>query len=221
MTLRDLRAISEGHNIEDVELFGGTLLMNEAFDAVRSKIRLKLSADMKEAKAEMRLARKLSRTDIKESIKHYDRSLIALKGLRQQAKQIEDDHIAEYLTIAFFKILVTDIIFTVFSEAILGKAINGIIKHRINIGAVKNVNTSSPSLSGIAMIVLDVVLGTKMAVDLKQCVSSGVYEGKRPENVGKWYKVGVSRVNTLKSLDKLISVAEQGKRELMQQLKIK
>lgn len=221
MTLCDLRAISEGYNIEDVELFGSTLLMNEAFDAVRSKIRLKLSADMKEAKAEMRLARKLSRTDIKESIKHYDKSLTALKRLRQKAKQIEDDHIAEYLTIAFFKILVTDIIFTVFSEAILGKAINGIIKHRINIGAVKSVDTNSPSLSGVAMIVLDVVLGTKMAVDLKQCVSSGVYEGKRPENVNKWYKVGVSRVNTLKSLDKLISVAEQGKRELMQQLKIK
>lgn len=221
MTLCDLRAISEGYDIEDVELFGGTLLMNEAFDAVRSKIRLKLSADMKEAKAEMRLARKLSRTDIKESIKHYDKSLTVLKRLRQQAKQIEDDHIAEYLTIAFFKVIVTDIIFTVFSEAILGKAINGIIKHRINIGAVKSVDTSSPSLSGVAMIVLDVVLGTKMAVDLKQCVSSGVYEGKRPENVNKWYKVGVSRVNTLKSLDKLISVAEQGRRELMQQLKNK
>lgn len=221
MTLRDLRAISEGYNIEEVELFGGTLLVNEAFDAVRSKIRLKLSADMKEAKAEMRLARKLSRTDIKAAIKHYDKSLTALKRLYQKAKQIEDDHIAEYLTISFFKILVTDIIFTVFSEAILGKAVNGIIKHRINIGAVTSINTSSPSLSGVAMIVLDVVLGTKMAVDLKQCVSSGVYEGKRPENINKWYKVGVSRVNTLKSLDKLISVAEQGKRELMQQLKNK
>lgn len=98
MELCDLRAISEGYDIEAVDMLGGNVLMesaealNEVMTGTTDAIKLALSDDAKNAREEMKLAKNaLKEKNKKAAIDHANECIKLCKKLKEQAKDIDDD----------------------------------------------------------------------------------------------------------------------------------
>lgn len=100
MELIDLRAISEGCDIDAVEMFGGDILMesaealNEVMTGTTDAIKVALSDDAKKAREEMKLAKSaLKEKNKKAAIDHTNECIKLCKKLKEKAKDIDDDGI--------------------------------------------------------------------------------------------------------------------------------
>lgn len=98
MELIDLRAISEGCDIDAVEMFGGDILMesaealNEVMTGTTDAIKVAFSDDAKKARAEMKLAKNaVKEKNKKAALNHIDECIKLCKKLKEDAKEIDDD----------------------------------------------------------------------------------------------------------------------------------
>ena len=98
MELIDLRAISEGCDIDAVEMFGGDILMesaealNEVMTGTTDAIKVAFSDDAKKARAEMKLAKNaVKEKNKKAALNHIDECVKLCKKLKEDAKEIDDD----------------------------------------------------------------------------------------------------------------------------------
>ena len=218
MDLRELRAISQKDvAIDEVELFGGEFCMSEAFEGISKSMKMRFGAPMREAKKEIKAARKLSKTDKKEALKHYDGAIKSLKDLRKEAEQIEDDHILELITESFVKMFLTDLIFGIVVAVPAVKVAKNSISAAAKTGGIlKAIQTSikvEKAFNGIIAVnvALMTIAGSSKAVSYATSVSSGKASEKQPENKSNPWRVGVSRTEMLKRIDKLISATQEGR----------
>lgn len=98
MELIDLRAISEGCDVDAVEMFGGEIMMenaaalNEVMKGTTDAIKVAFSDDAKKARQEMNLAKNaVKEKNKKAAIDHLDECIKLCKKLKEDAKEIDDD----------------------------------------------------------------------------------------------------------------------------------
>lgn len=213
-TLYDLRAISEGYDIDDVEIYGGEELLTEAFEGHKAKKALKSSKAMKAAKNEIKLARKMAKTDPQAGLKHFDNAIKALKDLRKEAEQIPDDHIAEALTLAFVRFFVTNTLIGLIGVgAIVGysvksaQTISGMIQFISNLDKIKKAANVFGTVNGI----ISSIIGFAKIDNYTTAVKLGTSTAKQPETSNEKWKMGVSRADMIARIDRLIKISEDGR----------
>lgn len=101
MNLIDLRAISEGCDIDEVENIGGYAALYEINTGAIQSIKHAMAGNTKEAKALMVEAKILARDGKRsEARKKLDKAIALLKQNRREAEEIDDDGILEHILIA-------------------------------------------------------------------------------------------------------------------------
>lgn len=113
MELIDLRAISEGCDIEGVRTFGGAAMlecadvMNEVNKGAFQSIKHALSGTAKEVRDEIKEASiAIKKEEKKTAKKHLDTALELIKKGRKEAEEIEDDGFLEHCVISMVMSLV-------------------------------------------------------------------------------------------------------------------
>lgn len=113
MELIDLRAISEGCDIEAVRTFGGAAMlecadvMNEVNKGAFQSIQHALMGTAKEVRDEAKAASSAIKDDDKKNAKkHLDKALELIKKGRKEAEEIEDDGFLEHIVISMIMSIV-------------------------------------------------------------------------------------------------------------------
>lgn len=113
MELIDLRAISEGCDIEAVRMFGGAAMlecadvMNEINKGAFQSIQHALKGTAKDVRDEIKAASSAIKDDDKKNAKkHLDKAIDLIKKGRKEAEEIEDDGLLEHLVISMIMSLV-------------------------------------------------------------------------------------------------------------------
>ena len=109
----DLRAISEGCDVEAVRIFGGTTMlecadvMNEVNKGAFQSIKHALMGTAKDVRDEAKAASEaINDNDKKNAKKHLDKALELIKKGRKEAEEIEDDGFLEHIVISMIMSLV-------------------------------------------------------------------------------------------------------------------
>lgn len=109
----DLRAISEGCDVEAVRIFGGTTMlecadvMNEVNKGAFQSIKHALTGTAKDVRDEAKAASEaINDNDKKNAKKHLDKALELIKKGRKEAEEIEDDGFLEHIVISMIMSLV-------------------------------------------------------------------------------------------------------------------
>lgn len=200
-TLAELRAISRGADPILVECVGVSAIQSLMDEGANIQaLKLKMSAPMKDAKYNMKRAKKLAREGKNaEASQAYDAAIKNLKELQKAAEEIDDDHIVMVAVDAFIKSFVP-----IFAGSLVAMLAPGSI-----VGSLGYISgTVGGYICGMSK-----VLDFSAAVDKKltSANKAGV-DGK--QDPSHWWKVGETRGAVMTKLDRMITACETAKKKL-------
>lgn len=199
----DWKAFVHGFDQELVECVGGQALldverycMNEGANI--QAVKLKLSQPMKDAKKNMKDAKKAAKANDKEKAKKcYKDAIKNLEELKKTAENIDDDHIVMVMLDAFIKTFIPMFGGTLASFAIFGPT-----------GVAKGV-------ADIVIMVGSFINGMSKTFDASAAFAKGYTSANKQGKGGSvdpsiWWKIGETRAAVMTKLDRMITACEKG-----------
>lgn len=96
----DLMALAEGYSAEDVDCFGGDVLLEVVNMSAAKQL---LSKEMSDCKKLHKEAKKLAKNDPEAAKKKYDEAIKAFENLKTAVRtKIKDDNMLKYVSFASF-----------------------------------------------------------------------------------------------------------------------
>ena len=188
MNLRDLQAIANGEDPVLVECVGGSILLDEGANV--QALKLRMSKPMKEARLDMKAAKKpMKELDYTKAEKDFNSAIKNLKELQKAAEDIDDDHIVMTAVDTFVKGFIPLFVSTTFYNY------TGLI---------------GQSIATIA----SVILGLSKTFDYSAALSKGFVEPNKAGRNGSadpsvWWKTGQTRGAVMTRLDRMITECEK------------
>ena len=199
MNLNNLRAISEGYDASLVEAIGADAIyecINEGANI--QAIGIKASTLAKDAKQDMKDAKKLTKSDPKAAAKKYDSAISKLEQLKKECEKIEDDHIAMVFVDSFIKAFIPIAAGTAVSMFIPGSV--GLLGYVVGVfgGYICGMQKS---LDFSAAVEKKMTAPNKAGVDGKYDAST-------------WWEAGQTRGATMIKFDRMITACKKAKEQL-------
>lgn len=199
MNLIDFRAISEGYSVPLVEAVGGDIIYQCIQEGANLQaIGIKTSALAKNAKDDMKNAKKLAKSDPKAAAKKYDDAINKLEQLKKECENIEDDHIAMVFIDSFVKSFIP--------------IVAGCVGAMWLPSGVWTVAYLTGIFGGY-------ICGMQKSLDFSAAVEKKMTSANKAGISGKpdsavWWEVGQTRGATMVKFDRLITSCKKAKEKL-------